>query len=79
MRELQFFWKDKRLDRWKNMSYYLGKNKEILDAELWAISEALVVATKEIPNAKIPITMFCDLEKALTAIQHAPAKRENPH
>lgn len=72
-------WKDKRLDRWKNRSFYLEKNKEILDAELWAISEALVVVTKEIPNAKIPITVFCGLQKALTTIQHAPAKRENRH
>ena len=71
-------WKDKKLDRWKNKSVYLGKNKGILDAELWAILEALIVATKETRNAKgTPITIFCDSQKALTAIQHTPSQREN--
>lgn len=71
-------WKDERLDCWKNKRFYLGKNKKILDAELWAISEALTVATKETPNAKrIPITVFYDSQKALIAIQHAPSQREN--
>ncbi len=45
-----------------------------------AILEALTVATKEIPNAKrIPIIVFCDSQKALTAIQHAPSQGENQH
>lgn len=68
-------WRDKRLDCWKNKRFYLGKNKEVLDAELWAISEALTVATKEILNTRIPIAVFCDLQKAFTAIQHAPTSQ----
>ncbi len=71
-------WKDKRLGCWKDKSFFLGKNKEVLDAELWAISEALVVATKEIQNSKdAPITVFCDSQKALKAIQHTPSEKEN--
>lgn len=46
-------WKDKRLNHWKEKSVFLRKNKEILDAELWAISEALVIATKEMQNSKV--------------------------
>lgn len=64
-------WKTKRLDRWKDKSVFLGKNKEIIDAELWAILEALIVATKEIQNTRgAPITVFCDSQKGLIAIQH---------
>ena len=40
-------WRDKDLDRWKEMSVFLGKNKEILDAELWAIAMALEAAKRE--------------------------------
>lgn len=67
--------KDKRLDRWKAKSIFLGKNKETLDAELWAISEALVVATKEMQNSKGALMIFSDSQKALTAIQHLLSQR----
>ena len=71
-------WRDKRLDRWKQKSVFLGKNKEILDAELWAISDALVIAIRETSNANnTPITIFCDSQKALQAIQHPPSHKEN--
>ncbi len=33
-------WKDKSIAKWKERSIFLGNNKEVLDAELWAISEA---------------------------------------
>ena len=47
------------------------KNKEILDAELWAILEALDIARKETLNAKnAPITIFCDSQKEIRAIEH---------
>ena len=45
-------WKDKLLDRWKEKSIFLGKNKEILDTELWAIWKALEIALKETTNTK---------------------------
>lgn len=69
--------RDEKFDRWKNRTSYLGKNKEVLDVELWAISEALILATKETRNTKIPITVFCNSQKAFTAIQHTPLQRKN--
>lgn len=41
-------WKDETDGQWKEKSMFLGKNKEILGAELWAISEALDIAKKTI-------------------------------
>lgn len=43
-------WKDKRSDRWRQKSVFLGRNKEVLDAELWAISNALEIAIQETSN-----------------------------
>lgn len=51
---------------------FLGKNKEILDAELWAISEALDIAKKTNNMGNIPMTIFCDSQRALKAIALAP-------
>ena len=54
-------WKEKGLSLWKEKGIFLGNNKEILDAELWAISNALDIAAKKTLNTKgIPITIFCD-------------------
>ena len=52
-------------DRWKEKSIFLGKNKKILDAELWAISGALGIASKTVNIGRTPITIFCDLQKQL--------------
>ena len=59
-----------------------GKKKEILDgelyAELWAFSNALGIAVKKTLNAKdVPITVSCDSQKALRAIEHSPYHKEN--
>ena len=59
-----------------------GKKKEILDgelyAELWAFSNALDIAVEKTLNAKdVPITIFCDSQKALRAIEHSPYHKEN--
>ena len=52
------------------MSIFLGKNKEILDAELWAISMALEVAKGEIKRSSgDPITLFTDSRVALVTLQ----------
>lgn len=48
-------------------SIFLGENKEILDPDLWAISEALDIAEK-IANPKMPVTIWSDSHKALRAI-----------
>ena len=71
-------WKDKLLDRWKEKNIFLEKNKEILDAELWAIWKALEISLKETANTKnIPVTVFCDLQKALKEIKRPPSWKEN--
>ena len=71
-------WKDRNTDQWKEKSIFLGKNKEILDAELWAIWKALEIALKEITNTRdIPVTVFCDSQKALDAIKRPPSWKEN--
>lgn len=61
-------WEDKLTGQWKDKSMYLGKNKEILDAELWAISEALSIASTRTKIGNTPITIFCDSQKALSTI-----------
>ena len=71
-------WREKAIDFWKEKSTYLGKNKEILDAELWAILSALDIAAKKTLNAKnAPITIFCDSQKVLRVIEHPPSHRGN--
>ena len=40
-------WRDKNLDKRKERGVFLGKNKEIIDAELWAIVMALEAAKRE--------------------------------
>ena len=71
-------WRDKRLNKWKQKSVFFGKNKEILDAELWAVSDALDTAIRETSNAdNTPIIIVCDSQKALKAIQHSSSHNEN--
>ena len=43
-------WRESPIDLWKEKSVFLGKNKEVLDAELWAISNALDIAAKKTSN-----------------------------
>lgn len=62
-------WKDKARDEWKSQTVFLGKNKEVLDAELWAILKALEVALKILNEKDAPVTIFCDSQPALQAIQ----------
>lgn len=48
---------------------FLGKNKKIDDTELvWAISEALDIANTEVIVRNIPVTVFCESQRALGAI-----------
>lgn len=71
-------WREKSLDSWKEKSFFLGKNKEIIDAELWAISEALDIAVKKPNNTtNAPVTIFCDSQEALRAIEHPPSHKRN--
>ena len=61
-------WEDNFTGCWKEKSEYLGKNKEISDAELWAILVALDIASKTGIGRDISVTIFCDSQKALNAI-----------
>ena len=47
---------------------FLGKNKEIVDVELWAILEALNIANRTAIVRNILVTIFCDSQKALDVI-----------
>lgn len=61
-------WKDKPTAKRKEKNIFLGKNNEILDADLWAILEALDTV-KKIANAKnTTVTVLCNSQKALKAI-----------
>ena len=55
----------------------MGRNKAILDAELWGISEALEI-TKKIANPRtMLVTIFSDSQKALRAIALPRTSQEN--
>lgn len=57
-----------------------GKNKEILDAELWAIAIALEAAKKETRgNLRAPITVFKDSREALTTTQQLSPRISSPY
>ena len=72
-------WKDKNVDKWKEMSVFFGKNKEILDAELWAISMALEAARRETrQNLEAPITVFTDSREALATLQQISPCSSSP-
>ena len=60
-------WEEKSTVKQKEKSMFLGKNKEILNAELWAILEALVIAGK-MANSQISVIILSDSQKALRAI-----------
>ena len=61
-------WKDRDLNGWKSTSLFLGKNKEILDGELWAISDGLKMVTT-LNNQNTSVTIFSDSREALTSIR----------
>lgn len=69
-------WEVNFTDRWKEKSEYLRKNKKIVDAELWAILEALDIANKTGIGSDIPVTIFCDSQKTLNAIARLSAGQE---
>lgn len=63
-------WKDSLTQGWNTCKSSLGKNKEILDAELWGISEALKIALKEsILRKARKITVYSDSQLALKQLQ----------
>lgn len=54
----------------ERQKHFSRKSKEILDAELWAILEALGITRNETLKARdMPITIFRNSQKALKAIE----------
>ncbi len=70
-------WEDKLAAKWRERSIFLWRNKEILDAELWAISEALEIAKKVAKPRNTPVTILSDSQKALRAIVLPFTSQEN--
>ena len=63
-------WKNLSSHRWEVRKITLGKNKEILDAELWGISQALKIALYEItPQKASRITVYSDAQTAIKQLQ----------
>lgn len=60
------------------MSIFLGKNKEILDVELWEIWKTLEIALKETTDIRnIPVITFSDLQNTSEVIKCPPSYKEN--
>ena len=56
-------------DKWQEKRRYLGKNKELFDVELWAISDTLELSTKKTKKGNlIMIIVFTDLYTAIAKI-----------
>lgn len=71
-------WNDKRLNNWKDKSVFLENDKDVFDAELYAILEVLgIVKNITQKTRNISRTTFCDLQKALQTIQHPFANKDN--
>ena len=59
----------KREGTWKELGVYLGKNKEVFDAELFAISRALKeIDSRAEENRRY--TIFSDSQAAISRVQH---------
>lgn len=73
-------WRDKSLNKWRETSLFLGENKKILDAELWAISIALEAAKRETGgNFSAPITVFTNSREALATSQQSFPRTGSPY
>lgn len=68
-------WFDKRLNKWQEKRRFLGKNKDSFDAELWAISDALVLGIERTRNVgPTTVTVFTDSQAAITKILDPKAR-----
>ena len=69
---IAFVWKNPAFYRWEVCKTTLGENKEVLDAELWGISQALKIALKETTPKKVGrITVYSDAQMAIKQLQEA--------
>lgn len=70
-------WKNPGSPRWEVCRLTLGKNKEVLDAELWAISQALKIALKEIsPKKAGRIMAYSDAQTAIKQLQETKSRAD---
>lgn len=66
---------DKRLGKWREKRRFLGKHKDSFDVELWAISDALNLDSKETRNAEpTTVTIFTNSQTAMTKILEPKTK-----
>ncbi len=68
-------WK-KNDNEWSAQKITLGKNKEILDAEVWGISEAVKIAERKCSRVQQPLTVsiFCDSQTAINRLKIMDSK-----
>ncbi len=69
--EAAVVWKDCSQEKWQIVKVSLGKNKEIFDAELWGISEAINVVeqkAREIQQSLV-ISIFCNSQTAINNLR----------
>lgn len=64
-------WKENAIDRrWQERKVSLGRNKKIIDAEMWGISEALKVAEqKAVTSQSFAIDIFCNSQTAINKLK----------
>ena len=63
-------------NEWLTQKVTLGKNKEIFDAEMWGISEAVKIAEPRCLKAQQPlvISIFCDSQHAINRLRALDCK-----
>ena len=54
---------------WKRRGTYLGRNKEVFDAKVFAISQALEILNDR-EEENVQYTIFSDSQAALSRVQH---------
>ena len=65
-------WKNARANSWKSCKLALGKNKKVLDVELWGLSEALGIALKETAlRNPYKVIVFSDSQTAIKKLQES--------
>lgn len=72
-------WKEEQRN-WKNSSIFLGINKEIIDAELWAIATRLDAARKiTLQSPQTAVTIFSDSREAFNTLGQSSVHTANPY
>ena len=68
--------KNKQDNGWHEQEVTLGKNKEILDAEIWGISKAVKVAERRCLRAQhlLIINIFCDSQTSINKLKTLDSK-----